>query len=125
MLLTQLKAMTMELMVSTPERIIRAAVTRIMHMNKVKKAKSATILDWGTLMPLIFTGRTAFGCRIWRKLLRSVLSVITARIHLKPPLVLPAQAPTNIRPPRIIHVICGHRATSSLNTPVVVINETT
>ena len=58
-------------------------------------------------------------------LVRSTFRVITPRMHLNPPAVLPAQPPMNITMPRIIHVMCGHAPTSSLNTPVVVVKATT
>ena len=39
--------------------------------------------------------------------------------------VEPLHAPQNIRQPSMTHVMCGHMAASSLNRPVVVINDTT
>ena len=48
-LLTQLRAMTMLLIMSTPERSMMAAVTRIISMKSVKKANNDTILACGTL----------------------------------------------------------------------------
>ena len=51
---------------------------------------------------------------------------MTPRMHLKPPLVLPAQAPRYITMPRMTHVMCGHWAMSSPDSmPVVVMNDTT
>ena len=124
-LLTQLRAMVMALVLSMPATIIIVAVTNVISMVSVKKANSATSFDCGILMPLIFTGSTALGCSIWRKLLRTTFSSITPLIHLKPPLVLPAQAPKYITTPNITQVICGQVPASSLNIPVVVINDTT
>lgn len=58
--------------------------------------------------------------RHWKPLFVCLLGT-----HLKPPVVEPEQAPINIRQPRMTHVICGQRAASSLNSPVVVMNDTT
>ena len=102
-----------------------AAVTMSISTKSVKKANRAVMRDCGMLCPLTLMGSTALGCMICRKLLRNTLSSITPRMHLKPPLVLPAQAPRYISRPNSIHVICGQRAMSSLSIPVVVINDTT
>ena len=84
------------------------AETITMRIVSVKKAKRAISLFLGTFWPLIFTGRTALGWMICLKLLRTIFSSITPRIHLKPPLVLPAQAPKYITSPSITQVKCGH-----------------
>ena len=47
------------------------------------------------------------------------------RMLLKPPLVLPEQAPRNMQVASTTHVTWGHVAASSLKRPVVVMNETT
>ena len=59
----------------------------------------------GMALPLIFTGRTARGCIMRTNSLRTTLRIISARELLKPPVVDPEQAPTNISKARIIQVI--------------------
>ena len=124
-LLTQLSAIVMALVLSIPATIMMVAVTSVINIVSVKNANSATSFDCGMLIPFILTGRTAFGCRICRKLFRITFSSITPLMHLKPPLVLPAHAPRYMMTPNMTHVICGHVPASSLNIPVVVINDTT
>ena len=124
-LLTQLSAMTAALVLSTPEKIMAVAVKSTIRMVSTKKAKTERSFDGATLWPLIRTGSTALGCRICLKLLRTTCSSMTPRMHLKPPLVLPAQAPRYMTSPRMTHVRCGHWPRSSpRNAPVVVMNDT-
>ena len=51
--------------------------------------------------------------------------IIKARMLLKPPLVLPAQAPMNITAARMSQVRWGQAPTSSQKMPVVVMKDTT
>ena len=104
-LLTQLKAIVIAFVLSIPATIIIVAVTMTIIIVNVKNANKAISFDWGMFCPLTFTGNTAFGCKIWRKLLRTTFSSITPLMHLKPPLVLPAHAPIYITTPRITHVM--------------------
>ena len=75
--------------------------------------------------PLIFNGNTAWGWRRWRNSLRNTLKSMEMRTHFMPPAVLPEQPPTSIHKARTTHVTWGHLPASSLNSPVVVINDTT
>ena len=52
-------------------------------------------------------------------------NIISARELLKPPVVEPEQAPTNIRTQSTIQVTRGHAPTLSQMMPVVVMNDTT
>ena len=117
--------MVIELVLSIPEAIISVAVMTIMIVKIAKNPSSVLSWEWGTGVPLILTGNTALGCKSLWNSLRNTFITITARTHLKPPVVDPEQAPINIRHPKITHVIWGHRAASSLNSPVVVMNDTT
>ncbi len=121
----QLRVIVMALVLSIPAAIIEKAQKRHIIRLTVRKAKSVTRLDEGILFPSIFNGRTALGCNICLNSLRTILSNITALIHLNPPLVLPEQAPINIQIAKITQVTCGHLAASSLKSPVVVIKDTT
>ena len=99
-----------------------------MSTMKVKMAKNASRVDnfcWDTVWPFTLTGSMALGWRMRRNSLRNTLNTMTSRMHLKPPVVDPEQAPMNIRQPRTIQVMRGHMAASSLKMPVVVMNDTT
>ena len=60
-LLTQLRAMVMALVMSTPATIMMPAVKIIMKMARTKKANSATSFDWGMLCPLMLHGQHGVG----------------------------------------------------------------
>ena len=76
-------------------------------------------------MPSTFTGSTALGWTICRNSLRTTFSSISTRMLLKPPVVLPEQAPQNISRARMAHVMWGQAPASVLVRPVVVRNDTT
>ena len=117
--------MAIALVWSIPETIMMVADISTMIEKMAKNASRVESLCCDMVSPFILTGNTALGCKIFRNSLRSTLKIITPRIHLKPPVVEPEQAPINIRQPRMTHVMCGQRDTSSLKSPVVVINDTT
>ena len=124
-LLSALSVMVMALVLSIPAAIIENAQNKHITNVTVRKAKSVTRFCVETFTPSIFSGKTALGCSSCLNSLRIILSNITARMHLKPPLVLPEQAPMNIQTANTTHVTCGQRAASSLKSPVVVMNDTT
>ena len=124
-LLNALSVIVMALVLSIPAAIMEKAHNRHITNVTVRKANSVTRFCVETFTPPIFNGKMALGCNNCLNSLRITLSNITPRMHLKPPLVLPEQAPMNMQKASITHVTCGQRAASSLKSPVVVMNETT
>ena len=101
---TQLRVMVMALVLSMPMAIMVKEITRQMMRYVVRKASSVTRFCIGTFTPSIFSGSTALGCRIWRNSFFTILTSITPRMHFKPPLVLPEQAPKNMQAANITQV---------------------
>ena len=73
-----------------------------------------------TMLSLILTTCTFWGDIARRRFLRSPLTMISTRAHLKPPPVLPALAPITISPNMIALEKVGHRSKSVVAYPVVV-----
>ena len=93
--------------------------------NMVKNASNVTRCCCGMFNPLMRNGSTALGCSIWRNSLRMIFSNITTRTPFIPDDVEPELAPTIMHNPRMMMAAGGQSPTSSLKSPVDVMNETT
>ena len=73
-----------------------------------QKASTVDCMEGEITCLLIRTGSIALGWRICLNSLRATLPRITIRIHLRPPVVLPAQAPISMTMVSKPHVTAGH-----------------
>ena len=78
-----------------------------------------------TDLPSILTLHTMFGCRNSLNSLWAFFMAITRRDTLKPPPVLPAQAPISMRSTSTVFGADGQRSKSVVPNPVVVMMEAT
>ncbi len=117
--------MVMALVLSTPAAIIAVAHMMQSRQYAERNANSVTRCCMEMFVPAMRRGSTAFGCSICLNSFCITFNTITQRMLLKPPLVLPEHAPINMQSASSTHVTCGHLPTSSLKSPVVVMNDTT
>ena len=78
---------------SNPMTIIVNHPKKTNKTKTTKKAKTVLFVVDDTLSPLTRTGSTALGWRICLNSFLAMRAIMTARMHLMPPDVEPAQAP--------------------------------